>query len=470
MNERSEGITARVGAKRPVREPSPGEPGTADDGTADADRPPIAAAELSARVHAEHLTLETELSEIGLLVQQARTEAARHESKRAAAADRLAALGPGGGAGDVIEQSRQLVTLTRRAGVMQAQVDVLEGKLKVLQRFRDAAARMASDLDAVMGVDAPAVGGATGAAVGAGAVAGAGGARGGRGTAARGGRSPATAPDPEDGGDVLPPAVSRIVLGAQEDLRREIARTMHDGPAQSLTNIVLQAQIVERLVSRDPVSAQPELRQLIAMVQQTLDATKSFIFDVRPMVLDDLGLVPTIRRAARERGRRAQIPVDFESYGTDRRLSMELESGLFRILDEALAAYLAGRPDRVTIRLDWSEGLEARIGAQRPAATPFEAGAPSAAAAADTARAESGRGRGRGRSAPAPAEAMPAALAAMIEDRRAADTAAKRAVGAIPAATLREIRQRAATLGITLEIAEDGRELRVAVEAPTAAE
>ena len=49
-----------------------------------------------------------------------------------------------------------------------------------------------------------------------------------------------------------PPAVSRLVLTGQEDLRREIARAMHDGPAQSLTNIVLQAQIVERLVAKDP--------------------------------------------------------------------------------------------------------------------------------------------------------------------------------------------------------------------------
>ena len=79
-------------------------------------------------------------------------------------------------------------------------------------------------------------------------------------------------------------------------MRREIARQMHDGPAQSLTNIVLQAQIVERLVGKDPARASQEVHQLVAMVQQTLDATKTFIFDVRPMVLDDLGLVPTLRR------------------------------------------------------------------------------------------------------------------------------------------------------------------------------
>ena len=105
----------------------------------------------------------------------------------------------------------------------------------------------------------------------------------------------ADAPD-----EPIPPTLSRVILSAQEDLRREIARSMHDGPAQSLTNIVLQSQIVDRLLERDPAVARGELKLLVQMVQQTLDATKNFIFDVRPMVLDDLGLVPTLRRATRE--------------------------------------------------------------------------------------------------------------------------------------------------------------------------
>ena len=88
------------------------------------------------------------------------------------------------------------------------------------------------------------------------------------------------------------------------DLRREISRAMHDGPAQSLTNIVLQAQIVEAARRFGPGERAWRGPRARAMVQQTLDATKSFIFDVRPMVLDDLGLVPTLRRAARDRGRR----------------------------------------------------------------------------------------------------------------------------------------------------------------------
>ena len=232
-----------------------------------------------------------------------------------------------------------------------------------------------------------------------------------------------------------------------------------------------QVELIHREVDgQNTPEASAEVRQLISMVQQTLDATKSFIFDVRPMVLDDLGLVPTIRRAARDRGRRAQIPVEFESYGTDRRLTMELESGLFRILDETLAAYLGSRPERVTIRLDWTEGLDARIAAHRPQATALNKAAPSAAAAAADARADTARSRARGKTGAQPSEAMPAALAAMIEDRQAADTAARRAFGGIPTATRREIQQRAATLGVTLELSDDGSELRLTVEAPAVAD
>ena len=181
--------------------------------------------------------------------------------------------------------------------------------------------------------------------------------------------------------------MSRIVLNAQEDLRREIARAMHDGPAQSLTNIVLQAQIVERLLGRDPDGARGELRLLVSMVQQTLDATKTFIFDVRPMVLDDLGLVPTLRRAARERGRRAGIPVEFDSIGQDRRIAVDLESSLFRIIDEALAAYLAASPgpghDPARLVRGRRRGAASRPSATRPPRWP----------SAD----RRGRGGGRGR-------------------------------------------------------------------------
>ena len=236
--------------------------------------------DLSGRLADDLIKLDGELSEVDQLVTQAKSEATRHEARRVAAADKFEALTQDGDPKERLDQTASLVTLTKRAALMETQVDVLEGKRRALARYRDA---LVEYLAAMGGLDA--------------------------GMVLPTGASPADAGlDPADGDDTpMPAAVSRLVLGAQEDLRREIARAMHDGPAQSLTNIVLQAQIVERLVARDPASAAGEVRQLVAMVQHTLDATKSFIFDVRPMVLDDLGLVPTLRRATRERGQRAGI-------------------------------------------------------------------------------------------------------------------------------------------------------------------
>ena len=326
--------------------------------------------------------LEKELTEVDLLIEQARTEAGRHETRRAAMADKLtAATKAATDAGEPLEPALsadlngQLVTLTKRAALMESQVDVLEGKRRTLGRYRDG---LAGHLEALGAFgDVPLLGTSSGGTDGNGAA-----------TSGAANTGDAAA---------IPPAISRLLLGAQEDLRREIARAMHDGPAQSLTNIVLQAHIVERLVGKDPSKAEPEVRQLVAMVQQTLEATKSFIFDVRPMVLDDLGLVPTLRRSTRERGRRAGIPIDFDSMGTDRRLPMDLESGLFRILDEAMGAYLAARADGISVRLDWSTELEAHVSATREATASAEDDVPD----------EAGD------------EGLPPALAAMMAERRA---------------------------------------------------
>jgi len=406
-------------------------------------------ASLAEQARREVGALERELAEIEMLVQQATTEASRHEAKRAQLTGKLAALAANRSTepAELGALAAQAITLTKRAALMEAQVDVLAGKQKTLSRYRDALVRYADEIAALASRAAE-----SGAPAGV------------PGPAADGG--------PPDGSEpTSPPLVSRLVLGAQEDLRRDIARAMHDGPAQSLTNIVLQAEIVERLLAQDPERARNELHHLTAMVQSTLEATKSFIFDVRPMVLDDLGLVPTIRRAARDRGRRARIAVDFDSIGADRRLPMELESALFRMLDEALAAYLGERPDRVVIRLDWSDRLEASVAALRaesPAGAEAVPGGEAAATASAPPRTAASKGRGRGRSAE-PAEELPPALAAMIEERKAeseAATAAARSPIGLPAPTWREIEERAATLGVSAELLAGGSELRLVVALP----
>ena len=373
---------------------------------------------LTTRLGDDLVTLDKELSEVDLLIAQAKGEATRHETRRSGAAEKLDGLGADGDTRERADQATNLITLTKRAALMETQVEVLEGKRRALARYRDA---VADYLTAVGGVDPSAL-------------------------PAEG----STADFATDG--PMPAAVSRLLSNAQEDLRREIARAMHDGPAQSLTNIVLQAQIVERLAARDPDASANELRQLIDMVQQTLEATKTFIFDVRPMVLDDLGLVPTLRRATRERGQRAGTKVEFESLGQDRRLSMDLESGLFRILDEALGAYLDAGPDSVSLRLDWGDRLEVVMQADRAVAEP----PPTSDVAIPTEDAD---------------KDLPPALAQMVEARRtrirdAAAAAARAAIVVLPAAVWREIEGRASSVGIEAELLDDGSRLRLVADIP----
>src|SRR4029453_10683978 len=81
-----------------------------------------------------------------MLVAQARVEAERHELKRAQAQEKLGELPEATPSEDVIAFHAQLVTLTRRASVMESQVEVLEGKRKALGRFRDSVAKVAAEL------------------------------------------------------------------------------------------------------------------------------------------------------------------------------------------------------------------------------------------------------------------------------------------------------------------------------------
>jgi two-component system sensor histidine kinase DegS len=418
-------------------------PGLRDPGPAVATAvvsPPAAftAAELARQLTEEARRVRGELEEIDLLIQQARTEAARHESRRQAAEHKLAG-GAGSGGKDLVELSNQLVSVARKAALMEAQTDLLEGKRKSTIRLLEI---LDSHAASVARLGRAGENGSASTRVDDDAEEAADGRLGGR-------QRTLEALGDFAEGDAVPPAVARIVLSAQEDLRREIARAMHDGPAQSLTNIVLQAQIVERLLQKDPAKASPEVTALVAMVQRTLDATKTFIFDVRPMVLDDLGLVPTLRRSSRDRGARAGIKAEFESVGVDRRLSAELESGLFRMLDDALAAHVASKPERLSLRMDWGEHLVIELVAGKTMASID------------------------GPELPPEGSELPPALAAMVEDRRAAHAAALEAarldsLSRLPDRVWREIAERSSLLGINAELVDEGARLRLSVPLPSA--
>src|SRR5205807_133324 len=111
---------------------------------------------------------------------------------------------------------------------------------------------------------------------------------------------------------------SRQVFQIIEEERMRIARDMHDGPAQSMANLVLQAEVLERLLLKDPAAMVSELIDFKSVVREALDETWRLIFDLRPMTLDDLGLVPTLRRFVKEYGDKSGIVARFHLVGEER--------------------------------------------------------------------------------------------------------------------------------------------------------
>jgi two-component system sensor histidine kinase DegS len=127
-----------------------------------------------------------------------------------------------------------------------------------------------------------------------------------------------------------------MIVNAQEAERQRLSRQMHDGPAQALSNFVLQTEIAMRLLDADPAQAKAELGSLKAAAMGTFQKVRNFIFELRPMMLDDLGLVPTLRKYVDAFKEQTGLDVSLTVTGTERRLEPYLEVMLFRAIQELL--------------------------------------------------------------------------------------------------------------------------------------
>jgi two-component system sensor histidine kinase DegS len=138
--------------------------------------------------------------------------------------------------------------------------------------------------------------------------------------------------------DTLSPEVIIRIVESQESERQRLARQMHDGPAQSLTNFILQAEICRRLFDRNPDRAVEELENLKSAASSTFQKVRDFIFDLRPMMLDDLGLVPTIRRYITAIAEKGTLDTRIAVTGEERRrMESHTEVTMFRAVQEVLA-------------------------------------------------------------------------------------------------------------------------------------
>ena len=147
----------------------------------------------------------------------------------------------------------------------------------------------------------------------------------------------------------------RRVVEGQELERRRLARELHDETGQALTSILLGLKALEER-SKDPASraATEELRELVV---STLQDVRRLAVELRPSALDDFGLVAALERLAESFAEQTGISVDFQTALADERLPEEVETALYRIVQESLTNVVKhAQARRVSILLARKDG------------------------------------------------------------------------------------------------------------------
>src|SRR6266567_5533598 len=124
------------------------------------------------------------------------------------------------------------------------------------------------------------------------------------------------------------------IINAQEQERKRIARELHDETSQVLTSLLISLAILEESITTQ--EARDRIAETRRLAHRTLRAIRNLSIDLRPSALDDLGLLPALRWYIKEYQQKFPFTVDFETKGFKGRLPAEMETALYRIVQEAL--------------------------------------------------------------------------------------------------------------------------------------
>jgi two-component system sensor histidine kinase DegS len=255
--------------------------------------------------HEEYEQIQTELKEIETLERQMKVEVEKSAQRNAQLTNKLRAMEDNI---DTIPRQdiKEIYTAAQEAQMklfmMRGQVEQLQSRQENLKRYADSMNRILDISDYVASVD-PSGGGQA----------------------------------ETGGGANLDQSTGIIkIIDAQENERQHLANQLHDGPAQSLTNLILQAEICERLFDTNPVRARTELSELKEAVTATFQKVREFIFDLRPMMLDDLGLNPTLKKSIEDYEQKTGIACNLTISGRDYRQPPHTEVTIFRVIQHLL--------------------------------------------------------------------------------------------------------------------------------------
>jgi signal transduction histidine kinase len=146
------------------------------------------------------------------------------------------------------------------------------------------------------------------------------------------------------------------IIEAQEEVRREIARNLHDGTVQSLSILAMNLEIVERLMKTDPEAASDELERMRQTILRTIEEARTLMFQLRPVVLETQGLVPALREYVAQLQDREAFQVHIEAEDLSDELDKKVEGTIFAIVQEAVNnARKHADAQNVSIRLEKQE-------------------------------------------------------------------------------------------------------------------
>ncbi|MGI8644531.1 MAG: histidine kinase [Thermomicrobiales bacterium] len=136
------------------------------------------------------------------------------------------------------------------------------------------------------------------------------------------------------------------LIEAQEEERHRVSLEIQDGPAQAFTNLMLQAEVCHRLIDRDVDEARTEIERLRSQISRSLQDARLIMFDLRPLILDDLGLTATIESYLHELTRREMIgESSMNDSNGENEITTTMQVALFRFTQIAVSAILAaGKP------------------------------------------------------------------------------------------------------------------------------
>ncbi len=159
------------------------------------------------------------------------------------------------------------------------------------------------------------------------------------------------------GGDNM--ASLEELIGTAEGERGKLAKEMHDGPAQVLSNFVLQAEILEKTIDVDPARVKEELSSLKAASIATFQNVRNFVFELQPMSISDLGLVSTLKKYTENFKDHNNVEVNFQMRGSERRLHNYLELMIFRAVQELMTnAVVHNQKQLSKLKIDLTLSIE----------------------------------------------------------------------------------------------------------------